>query len=153
MLFAGFNVFQGHLTLIGIIVFGVLGDMVGASIAYAIGYFGRRELVERQGNKLHVSSERLDRAHRWFERYGAAGDRRLADGSRSRAPRSRTRPAWPGCRSGASSTFATIGSIVWIAALGVLGQRGRQRVAELAPQPRVRRLRRRRRARRARSRT
>ena len=38
MLFAGFNVYQGHLTLIGIIAAGVIGDVTGASIAYAIGY-------------------------------------------------------------------------------------------------------------------
>ena len=30
----------------GIIVAGVIGDVAGASIAYAIGYFGRRELLE-----------------------------------------------------------------------------------------------------------
>ena len=41
MLFAGFDVYQHHMTLLGIIVFGVLGDLAGASIAYAIGYFGR----------------------------------------------------------------------------------------------------------------
>jgi membrane protein DedA with SNARE-associated domain len=37
MLFAGFDVYKGNLSLVGIIVFGVLGDMIGASIAYAIG--------------------------------------------------------------------------------------------------------------------
>ena len=47
MLFAGFNVYQHHLTLLGIIVAGVLGDTLGASLAYAIGYYGRRELLER----------------------------------------------------------------------------------------------------------
>ena len=41
MLFAGFNVSEGHLTMVGIIVAGVFGDMLGASIAYAIGYCGR----------------------------------------------------------------------------------------------------------------
>ncbi len=50
MLFAGFNVFQGHQTLVGIIVAGVIGDLAGASVAYAIGYYGRRELLERQGS-------------------------------------------------------------------------------------------------------
>ena len=55
MLFAGFDVFQGNLTLAGVIIAGVIGDMAGASIAYSIGYFGRRELLEQQGGKLHVS--------------------------------------------------------------------------------------------------
>src|SRR5579875_3550070 len=36
MLFAGFNVYEHHLSLPGIIVFGVIGDVFGACIAYAI---------------------------------------------------------------------------------------------------------------------
>ncbi len=70
MLFAGFDVYRGHFTLIAIIVVGVLGDMVGATVAYAIGYFGRTELLQRHGAKLHITPERLDRAERWFARYG-----------------------------------------------------------------------------------
>ena len=49
MLFAGFDVYQGNLTLVGIIVAGVIGDLLGASIAYAIGFFGRHELLETPG--------------------------------------------------------------------------------------------------------
>jgi membrane protein DedA with SNARE-associated domain len=120
MLFAGFDVYQGNLSLIGIIVFGVLGDMIGASIAYAIGYWGREELVERHGNKLHISKQRLDRAHRWFERYGAP----VIVVSRC-IPFARA--AFPYAAGVARmgyvrfAIFATIGSIIWITALGVLG--------------------------------
>jgi membrane protein DedA with SNARE-associated domain len=71
MLFAGFNVYDGKLTMVGIIVAGVIGDVLGASIAYGIGRFGRVELIERHGNKLHVSPQRLELAHRWFDRYGS----------------------------------------------------------------------------------
>ena len=121
MLFAGFNVSEGHLSLFGIIVFGVLGDMIGASIAYAIGYWGREELVERHGNKLHISKRRLDRAHSWFERYGAP----VIVVSRC-IPFARA--AFPYAAGVARMgyvrflTFATIGSIIWISALGVLGR-------------------------------
>lgn len=121
MLFAGFNVFQGHLSLFGIIVFGVLGDMIGASIAYAIGYWGREELVERHGNKLHISNQRLERAQRWFERYGAP----VIVVSRC-IPFARA--AFPYAAGVARMgyvrfvTFATLGSIIWIGALGVLGR-------------------------------
>jgi membrane protein DedA with SNARE-associated domain len=121
MLFAGFNVFERHLTLFGIIVFGVLGDMIGASIAYAIGYYGRRELVERHGNKLHISTQRLDRAHRWFDRHGAP----MIVVSRC-IPFARA--AFPYAAGVARMgyvrflAFATLGSIVWISALGVLGK-------------------------------
>ena len=121
MLFAGFNVFQGHLSLFGIIVFGVLGDMIGASIAYAIGYWGREELVERHGNKLHISHQRLERAQRWFERYGAP----VIVVSRC-IPFARA--AFPYAAGVARMgylrfvTFATLGSIIWIGALGLLGR-------------------------------
>lgn len=121
MLFAGFNVSEGHLSLLGIIVFGVLGDMIGASVAYGIGYWGREELVERHGNKLHISKQRLDRAHRWFEHWGAP----VIVVSRW-IPFARA--AFPYAAGVARMgylrflTFATIGSIVWISALGVLGR-------------------------------
>jgi membrane protein DedA with SNARE-associated domain len=120
MLFAGFDVYSGNLSLVGIIVFGVLGDMIGASIAYAIGYWGREELVERHGNKLHISKSRLDRAHGWFERYGAP----VIIVSRC-IPFARA--AFPYAAGVARMgylrflIFGTIGSIVWITALGVLG--------------------------------
>lgn len=71
MLFAGFNVSQGNLSLVGIVVAGVLGNVVGSLIAYAIGYLGRIELLERN-RVFHVSRVQLERADRWFERYGSA---------------------------------------------------------------------------------
>jgi membrane protein DedA with SNARE-associated domain len=121
MLFAGFNVFQGHLTLLGIIVFGVIGDVAGASIAYAIGYFGRRELLERQGSKLHLSPQRLDRAHGWFERRGAAVIfvSRLIPFARAAFPYAAGVAEMPFARFAA---LAALGSAVWITGLGVLGR-------------------------------
>jgi membrane protein DedA with SNARE-associated domain len=70
MLFAGFDVFKGHNTLPGVIVAGVIGDLAGGSIAYAIGYYGRLELLERHGAKIHITPERLAMAERWFARFG-----------------------------------------------------------------------------------
>ena len=121
MLFAGFNVFQRHLTLFGIIVFGVLGDVIGATIAYAIGYYGRRELVEKHGNKLHISTGRLDRAHAWFERYGTPVIliSRWIPFARAAFPYAAgvARMSYP-----RFIVLTTLGSIVWIAAFGVLGR-------------------------------
>ncbi len=121
MLFAGFNVFQGHLTLLGIIVFGLLGDVIGASIAYAIGYFGRRELFERQGAKLHMGPQRLERAERWFARYGAPAVvlSRLIPVVRAAFPYAAGVAEMP---FGRFIALTTLGSIVWIAGLGVLGR-------------------------------
>lgn len=72
MLFAGFNVSEGRLTMPEIVAAGVIGNLVGSWIAYGIGFFGRIELVERHGKWLHISKSQVVRADRWFERYGDA---------------------------------------------------------------------------------
>jgi membrane protein DedA with SNARE-associated domain len=79
MLFAGFAVADPggsaahhHLTLPGIVVAGVLGNLVGSWIAYGVGRAGRLELVERHGRWLHLKPSHIAWADRWFERYGSA---------------------------------------------------------------------------------
>src|ERR1700757_1603025 len=68
MLLSGFNVYHHHHTLIGVIAFGLIGDIVGASVAYAIGYYGS-DWLEQHGGKIHMGPHRLELAHRWFERF------------------------------------------------------------------------------------
>jgi membrane protein DedA with SNARE-associated domain len=72
MLFAGFGVSQGRFSLLAITVAGVAGNLVGSWLAYAVGYFGRLELVERHAGKLHIKPQHLAWADRWFARYGEA---------------------------------------------------------------------------------
>jgi membrane protein DedA with SNARE-associated domain len=121
MLFAGFDVFKGDLSLLGIIIFGVIGDVIGASIAYGIGRFGRMELIERHGNKLHVSPQRLQIAQRWFERWGAPVIfvSRLLPLIRAVFPYAAGVAEMSYLR---FVSFAALGSIVWITGLGVLGK-------------------------------
>jgi membrane protein DedA with SNARE-associated domain len=71
MLFAGFNVHNGHYSLFAVTAVGVVANVVGSWVAYAIGYYGRLELVERHGNKLHIKQSHLALAERWFERWGS----------------------------------------------------------------------------------
>ena len=71
MLFAGFSVSKGDLTLFGIVAAGVLGNVVGSWIAYALGYYGRLELLERN-RVFHVNPRQLALTERWFQRYGSA---------------------------------------------------------------------------------
>ena len=79
MLFAGFKVDDGDLTLFGIVAAGVLGNLVGSWIAYAIGYFGRLELVERH-RIFHGGKKQLAWADRkWFNRHGDDDRVLLAD--------------------------------------------------------------------------
>jgi membrane protein DedA with SNARE-associated domain len=71
MLFAGFNVSNGRYSLFAAVLVGVAANVVGSWIAYAVGYFGRVELLEQHGRKLHVKKHDLERADRWFERWGS----------------------------------------------------------------------------------
>src|SRR3954454_14579593 len=71
MLFAGFDVSEGHLSLAAVIVIGTLGDLVGSLVAYGIGSWGGHELLERHGRKLHITPAKIELAHGWFERRGA----------------------------------------------------------------------------------
>ena len=71
MLFAGFNVHNGEYSLFAAVAAGVLGNLLGSWIAYAIGFYGRLELVERHGNKLHIKQSHLELTERWFDKYGA----------------------------------------------------------------------------------
>jgi membrane protein DedA with SNARE-associated domain len=71
MLFAGFNVSEGNMTLFGVTAAGVLGNLVGSLAAYAIGYYGRLELLDRN-RLIHINRKHLEWADRWFERHGSA---------------------------------------------------------------------------------
>ena len=71
MLFAGFNVSEGDMTLIGIVTAGVLGNLVGSWIAWALGYFGRVELLEKN-RLIHINHKHLEWADSWFQRHGDA---------------------------------------------------------------------------------
>ena len=72
MLFAGFNVHEGEYSLFAAVAVGSVANVVGSWVAYAVGYFGRIELLERHGKALHIKPSHLEWADRWFERYGSA---------------------------------------------------------------------------------
>jgi membrane protein DedA with SNARE-associated domain len=120
MLFAGFAVAKGDLSLVGIVTAGVLGNLVGSLAGYAIGYYGRTDLLERH-RLFHVSPARLRQAEGWFERYGDATvffSRML--------PIVRTFVSVP---AGVAkmplarfSILTTLGSIPWVLALALVGQ-------------------------------
>jgi membrane protein DedA with SNARE-associated domain len=52
---------------------GTLGYLAGAIVGWWVGLVGGRPLLERRGRWLHVTPERLDRAERWFGRWGNLG--------------------------------------------------------------------------------
>ncbi len=72
MLFAGFNVAEGEYGLWAAVLVATLANLVGSWVAYAVGYYGRDELLEKHGKKLHIKPSYLAWADRWFEKYGNA---------------------------------------------------------------------------------
>jgi membrane protein DedA with SNARE-associated domain len=69
-LFAGFLVSQHRMSLFAAVSAGVLGNVIGSWIAWAVGYWGGRPAIERYGRYIHVTPARLDRAQGWFDRHG-----------------------------------------------------------------------------------
>jgi membrane protein DedA with SNARE-associated domain len=61
-----------HLTLVGVVLAGLLGTLLGSWLAYGVGRGGRLELLERHGSKVHMGPSQVERADRWFQRYGEA---------------------------------------------------------------------------------
>jgi membrane protein DedA with SNARE-associated domain len=71
MMAAGFAVSRGDMDFWAVVIAGVAANVVGSWIAWAAGYFGRIELLDR--NKLvHINPKHLEIADRWFERHGDA---------------------------------------------------------------------------------
>jgi membrane protein DedA with SNARE-associated domain len=120
MLFAGFNVSEGNMTLFGIVAAGVLGNLVGSLIAYAAGYYGRLELLDRN-RLIHINRRHLEWADRWFERHGSATvffTRMM--------PIIRTFISLPAGAArmpiGRFVAYTLAGCIPWVLALGIIGR-------------------------------
>lgn len=70
MPFSGFLVADGRLIFWLIVLFGVLGNLAGSCLAYVIGKYGGRSLIERYGKYILVSHHDLNLADHWFKKYG-----------------------------------------------------------------------------------
>jgi membrane protein DedA with SNARE-associated domain len=70
MPFAGYLVSTGRLDLIGVATAGAIGCNLGSIPAYALGQYGGRAAVVRFGRYVLMSIDDLDRAERFFARFG-----------------------------------------------------------------------------------
>jgi len=71
MPFAGYLVSVGQFGLIGAATAGALGCNVGSTVAYYVAAKGGRAAIERWGAYVLVRPVEIDRAERFFGRYGA----------------------------------------------------------------------------------
>jgi membrane protein DedA with SNARE-associated domain len=56
---------------LAVVAAGVVGYQLGSILGWWIGDRGGRPFLERRGRWFHLTPEKLDRAERWFERWGA----------------------------------------------------------------------------------
>ena len=102
------------------VLFATIGSVVGALVGYAIGAWGGRPLLDRYGRYVGIGAEDLDRADRWFERWGS-----WAVFFGRMVPLVRTFVSYPAGISrmpiGRFIVFSTLGSLPWNLALIVAG--------------------------------
>ncbi len=70
MPFSGYLVYTGRFQLLWVATWGAIGCNVGSVLAYEVGYFGGRPLVNRWGRFILLNHHDLDRAERFFQRFG-----------------------------------------------------------------------------------
>jgi membrane protein DedA with SNARE-associated domain len=70
MPFAGYLVYTGRFSLLWAATAGALGCNLGSVIAYEIGCYGGRPLVERYGSYVFIGRHELEMADRFFQRFG-----------------------------------------------------------------------------------
>jgi membrane protein DedA with SNARE-associated domain len=72
MPFAGYLVYEGSMSLFWVATAGAIGCNLGSLVAYEIGHYGGRPLVERYGRWILMGRRELDLADRFFARWGHA---------------------------------------------------------------------------------
>ena len=68
--FTGYLIYKGHLSPPLAFISALTGSASGITVSYTLGRVFGMALIHRFGKYLHVTPERLDRAHAWFERIG-----------------------------------------------------------------------------------
>ena len=63
---------EGFPAYLAMALSGTIGYTLGSVLGWAIGLYGGRPFLERHGRWLHLPPERLERAERWFDRFGDA---------------------------------------------------------------------------------
>jgi membrane protein DedA with SNARE-associated domain len=109
-----------HPSLVGIIVAGVLGNVAGSYIAWAVGRYAGQAAVRRWGHRVGIRDREVDRATVWFERHGPAAVLvgRLIPVVRTFISLPAGFAAMPPVRFG---VYTTLGCIPWTAALAIAG--------------------------------
>jgi len=109
-----------HLSLAGVVLAGVLGNVAGSYLAWGVGRYAGQAAVRRWGRRFGVRGHDIDRAVAWFDRHGPSA---VLFGRV--VPVVRTFISLPAgfadMPAGRFGLFTTLGCIPWTAALGIAG--------------------------------
>ena len=109
-----------HPSLTGVFAAGVLGNIAGSYIAWAVGKYAGQTAIRRWGRRVGIREHEIDKATAWFERHGP-----VAVLVGRVIPVIRTFISLPAgfaeMPAGTFGLYTTLGAIPWTAALAILG--------------------------------
>ena len=70
LVFSGYMISQGKMPMVPTWLFALAGSWCGISLSFTIGRTLGLGVVHRFGKYLHITEERLNRVHGWFDRIG-----------------------------------------------------------------------------------
>ncbi len=71
MPFSGYLVYTGRFSLLWVATAGAIGCNLGSELAYSVGYYGGRPLVNKFGRYILLSKKEVDWSVSFFERHGS----------------------------------------------------------------------------------
>jgi membrane protein DedA with SNARE-associated domain len=117
---AGVLAATGHFNIVAVIVAGIVGNLIGALVAYSLARRFGRPLLLGPGRRVGISASHLDLADRWFARFGLPTvffGRMLpviCTYISFPAGLAKVQPVW-------FAVLSLLGSTVWVTFLGLLG--------------------------------
>jgi len=122
MPFSGYLVYTGRFELWAVSVAGAVGCVLDSLVAYWVGMYGGRPVIEKYGRYVLISLHDLDMADRWFARRGEV----IVFASRL-LPVIRTFIAFPAGVAKMNLTrfivYTFLGSLPWCLGLAYVGQK------------------------------
>ncbi len=71
--FSGYLIYSGHLHFLPTLLVAFAGSACGITLSFIIGRTGGLFLIHKYGRYVHITPERLQKVHEWFERVGRWG--------------------------------------------------------------------------------
>ena len=109
-----------HPALFGVFVAGVLGNVAGSYLAWAVGKYAGQAAIRRWGRRVGIREHEIDKATAWFERHGP-----VAVLVGRVIPVIRTFISLPAgfadMSAGVFGLYTTLGAIPWTAVLAIAG--------------------------------